>query len=409
LWVSADSIRYGKQNKGEIIMDFNKMNPLFETIKIALATTPSQPVLVWGADGCGKSRGILSLIEDMENTDGSPVKSWFLNGNSMEPTDMAGLFAREDEKGWGRVPVLRALKEAVEETAAGRQYVFVFEEFTTMNKATMAPFLSFISEKVAGDCRYNEDLIHIIALANPPEIAVNPTHLAPPVSTRFLHLQWEMDFGYWAENMMEGTWFPGTQEAAADVISFLYSKGAMPGRSASFASSGFAEIPSREFMNKTRGNPRTWTNLIKMDTTARTLGVEFSTRKILFRGAVGEGMGREYGSWLQMKSEGIDPIEALKDPENVILPVQTDRVFAFFNAVAARVSTSMDPKEWQSAWVLLGRCDDKDLGVLAARTLAKLPKKEGGRKLFAGGFPKEINEFGDLLLELKSLFSKLGK
>jgi hypothetical protein len=391
-------------------MNFSKMDPMFEALDIALNSKPSQPVLIWGPDGCGKSRGILSYILKLKNPDGSPVKFWFLNGNSMEPTDMPGLFARGENGEWGRVPVLRALKEARVEHAKGNFFVFVLEEFTTMNKAVMAPFLSFISEKVAGDDRYNEDLTHIIALANPPEIAVNPTHLAPPVATRFFHIQWKMEFSYWAENMMAGSWFPGTQEAAADVISFLVSRG-NPDTAGFDETSGFAQTPSREFMNKTRGNPRTWTNLIKSDTVARECGASLPAREILFRGMVGEGLGREYLSWLKMKSEGIDILQALKDPDSVEIPTRTDRQFAFYTAIAARVSITMNEDDYWNAWELLCRTQDKDLATLAARTLGKLLQAPGGRKLITKrGFHNEaLKEYGDMLLGLKKILSQIKK
>ena len=391
-------------------MNFDKMNVLFQTLDLALKSKPSQPVLLWGMDGCAKSRGVESHIqENLKNPDGSPVKYWFLNGNSMEPTDIAGLFARGVDGDWGRVPVLRAIKEAVEEQAKGNFYVFVFEEFTTMNKATMAPFLSLISEKVAGDLRLDENLTHIIALANPPEIAVNPTHLAPPVATRFLHLQWRIYFSYWAENMMEGNWFPGTQEAAADVISFLASKCSPDARNFDEVS-GFAQEPSREFMNKTRGNPRTWTNLIKSDTVARECGASLEVREVLFRGMVGEGLGREYTSWLQMQADGVDIEKALRSPDSVQIPERTDKQFAFYNAVAARVSMTMDPNEFWNAWELLSRTSEKDLAVLSVRTLGGLLQRPGGVKLIqAKGIHPAVNDFGDMLAGLKKILNQISK
>jgi hypothetical protein len=391
-------------------MDFSKMQVLFETLDVALNSKPSQPVLIWGMDGCGKSRGVEQFIKDrLVNPDGSPVKYWYLNGNSMEPTDVAGLFARGADGDWGRVPVLRAIKEAMEEQAKGNSYVFIFEEFTTMNKATMAPFLSLTSEKVTGDIRLDENLTHIIALANPPEIAVNPTHLAPPVATRFLHMQWKMDFAHWAENMLEGNWFPGTQEAAADVISFLASKG-NPDAPNFDETSGFAQEPSREFMNKTRGNPRTWTNLIKSDTTARECGASLRAREILFRGMVGEGLGREYASWLRMKDEGLDVLQALKDPSSVEIPARTDKQFAFYTAVAARVSVTMDEGDFWNAWELLSKTNDKDLATLAARTLGKLLQRPEGRKLVSNrGMHPTVSEFGEMLIGLKKILTTIGQ
>ena len=402
----AFAIGNSKQRKRE--MDFSKMNVLFETLDMALNSKPSQPVLIWGMDGCGKSRGVESYIrQNMSNADGSDVKYWFLNGNSMDTTDIPGLFARGEDGEWGRVPVLRAIKEAVEEQAKGNQYVFIFEEFTTMNKAVMAPFLSLVSEKVAGDLRLDENLTHIIALANPPEIAVNPTHLAPPVSTRFLHLDWKMDFAYWSENMMEGNWFPGTQEAAADVISYLVGK-CNPDSPSFDETSGFAQAPYREFMNKTRGNPRTWTNLIKADSTARECGASLRAREIMFRGMVGEGPGREYASWLRMQADGLDVIAALKDPFSVEIPTRTDRQFAFFNAVAARVSMTMDPDDFYNAWELLSKTNDRDLAVLPARTLGKLLQKKEGPKLIKGkGLHPTVMEYGEMLMGLKAILANI--
>ncbi len=385
---------------------FGKMHETFALLNAAFETKPSQPILVWGMDGCGKSRGIEAFIQTMKNDDGTPVKYWFLNGNSMEQTDIAGLFARGDDGEWSRVPVLRAIKEAMEENAQGRQFVFVMEEFTTMLKPVMAPCLSFISEKIVGDERLDENLIHIVALANPPEIAVNPTNLAPPVATRFLHIHWEMDFAFWSKNMMEGKWFPGTQEAAADVISFLHSKGTP--EAAGFANhSGFAQDPSREFMNKPRGNPRTWSNLIKMDTVMRLSSVSIQVREKAFRGHVGEALGREFGAWVRMQMEGLSVVDALQNPDAVNLPTRADKQFAFFNGVAARVSGTLDLTEYHNAWSLLGRAPNKDTAALAAQTLSGL--LQGNKHLLKNGIPRDALAYASMMSSVSQILSQFQK
>jgi hypothetical protein len=91
----------------------------------------------------------------------------------------------------------------------------------------------------------------------------------------------------------------------------------------------------------------------------------------LVLGAVGDGAGIEFLSWLA-NMDLPDPEAVLRDPEGFDLPERSDRAFAVITAVAAVAIAHGDTESWSAAWRVVARIADHapDVAALAARTLA---------------------------------------
>jgi hypothetical protein len=91
----------------------------------------------------------------------------------------------------------------------------------------------------------------------------------------------------------------------------------------------------------------------------------------LVTGAVGEGPGLEFLSWLE-HADLPDPEQVLADPDSFELPERIDRAYAALTAVAAVAITKGDAESWTAAWRVIARAAQAapDVATLVARTLA---------------------------------------
>jgi hypothetical protein len=88
-------------------------------------------------------------------------------------------------------------------------------------------------------------------------------------------------------------------------------------------------------------------------------------------GAVGEGAGIEFLSWLA-NMDLPDPEAVLADPDGFELPERSDRAFAVLTAVATVAIAHGDAASWSAAWRVVARvaANAPDVATLAARALA---------------------------------------
>ena len=91
----------------------------------------------------------------------------------------------------------------------------------------------------------------------------------------------------------------------------------------------------------------------------------------LLTGAVGEGAGVEFLSWLA-NADLPDPERVLADPDSFELPERSDRAFAVLTAVAAVAVSHGDAETWAAAWRVVAKAarTAPDVATLVARTLA---------------------------------------
>ena len=89
-------------------------------------------------------------------------------------------------------------------------------------------------------------------------------------------------------------------------------------------------------------------------------------------GAVGEGAGIEFLSWLE-HADLPDPAVVLADPDAFVLPERSDRAYAVLSAVTAYVVNRGDVDSWDRCWQVIAKAAAQapDVAALSARTLAR--------------------------------------
>ena len=118
-------------------------------------------------------------------------------------------------------------------------------------------------------------------------------------------------------------------------------------------------------------SPRSWESVARLLATCEAAKASEEALTLLVIGAVGEGAGIEFLSWLA-NLDLPDPEDVLADPDGFELPERSDRAFAVLTAVAAVAIAHGDAESWSAAWRVVARVADQapDVAALAARTLA---------------------------------------
>jgi hypothetical protein len=95
-------------------------------------------------------------------------------------------------------------------------------------------------------------------------------------------------------------------------------------------------------------------------------------QSILVCGAVGQGAGVEFLTWL-IEADLPDPEAVLADPDTFELPERGDRAYAALSSVAAAVASEPTPERWAAGWIVFGKAGEAapDVAAAAARTLAR--------------------------------------
>lgn len=323
------------------------------------------------ADGEGKSTFCVALADYRK------AGCAIMLGNNMDPTDLGGAIFVDKNGDARRVPVHRAVREALIAQKEKREFIIVVDELTTTPLVVLATCLSLFSEGYAGDEKLDLRYIKFILAGNPADIAVNGNPLSPIIMSRLVKFEWKADFNFWCEGMQSGDWCPA--EEGATVTSFLKWKGETDGNGGYFR-----VAPTSEYLGKTRPTPRSWTKAAIALHTARERGASRSITRMIMRGIVGEKVGQEFSDFLFLQELVPSPKEALANWETVEFPERSDLSYSFFLSLASYVSGTKKMEDWKTIWNLLERTKDTpsfDMACVAARMLAELRNTEAGRHL----------------------------
>ena len=340
------------------------------------------PCILWGADGEGKTKGVGHEV--------SVVRGWHFFpalGNNMDPTDFGIPVVNGEEV--KRVPLSLAIREAKRLGDAGEHVVIFLDEMNTSAPAVQATMLTLMSEWRAGDTQLSREFVHFACAANPPEIAVNASDFQPPTCTRMVHIDWKLDFDVWKNGMASGDWAPLAQ--AVIVVAFLDRR-----------RGAFRQDPSREFMNKPRATPRTWTNLACLLDSAVKAGAPRDVIHMLACGTVGDGMGTEFMGFWEMRERIPTPEAVLASADTYMFPDRGDLCYLMFSSVGAHVTENPTVENWQKVWTLIGRTKDTehfDKAALCAQVIARLLSQDSGKHL-RKCMPKEVSIFAGMFREL---------
>jgi MoxR-like ATPase len=318
-------------------------------------------VLLWGSPGTGKTSAVVSLADAI----GWPCE--VVIGSIREPTDFGGLPVVHD--GDVRLAPPAWARRLVD---AGHGLLFL-DELTTAPPAVQAAMLRVVLERVVGELRLPPE-VRVVAAANPPEQAADGWELSPPLANRLVHLEWPTDGRYVAHGLAVGFPLPSLfaldggrpveaqrLTARATVAAFLEVRPDLA-----------LQLP-RSAAGSGRGwpSPRSWEAVATLLAACTAARASDEARDALVMGAVGDGAGIEFLSWLE-HLDLPDPEAVLADPDSFELPERSDRAFAVMTAVATVAIAGGDAERWQQAWRVVARAAERapDVATLVARTLA---------------------------------------
>jgi MoxR-like ATPase len=326
---------------------------------LGVAVQAGIPVLLWGSPGTGKT----SVVRALGDALGWPTE--IVIGSIREPSDFAGLPVVIDGAVQMAPPAwARRLRDE------GRGLLFL-DELTTAPPAVQAAMLRVVLERVVGDLELPND-VRVVAAANPPEEAADGWELAAPLANRLVHLSWPVEAKAIARGLVFG--FPSPRAlldrtptdsqamaARASVAAFLEVRPALVLAVPASAAQAGRGWPS----------PRSWETVARLLAACDAVGASEDCRTLLVLGAVGDGAGIEFLSWLA-NMDLPDPELVLADPDGFDLPERSDRAYAVLTGVASVAVARGDVASWSAAWRVVARVAEvaPDVASLAARMLA---------------------------------------
>jgi hypothetical protein len=326
---------------------------------LSVSVQAGVPVLLWGSPGTGKTSVVRALGESL----GWPTE--IVIGSIREPADFAGLPVVID----GAVemaPPLWARRLA----AAGHGLLFL-DELTTAPPAVQAAMLRVVLERVVGDLVLPEG-VRVVAAANPPEEAADGWQLSPPLANRLVHLDWPVDAKSVARGIALGFPRPPSFDGRTPQPAQAVAARALVGAFLEVRPALVLDVPAvAEQAGRGWPSPRSWESVAILLASCEAIGASEDAKTLLVLGAVGDGAGIEFLSWLA-NMDLPDPEAVLADPDGFDLPERSDRAFAVLSAVAAVAVSRGDADSWSAAWRVVERVADRapDVAALAARTLA---------------------------------------
>ncbi len=355
------------------------------TEALGTAIAARVPVLLWGAPGTGKT----SVVQAMATAAGWPCET--VIASIREPSDFAGLPIIADSVLPDGAQVNFAPPRWARRLAeAGRGLLF-FDEVSTAPPAVQAALLRVVLERTVGDLTLPAD-VAVVAAANPPEQAADGWDLSAPLANRFCHLDWPVDARMLADGLTSGWKTPGAPDlppgwegqvgvARSWVAGFITVRPTLA-----------IEVPSETAgAGRAWPSPRTWDMMARLVAAATVTGISETATSLLVRGAVGQGPGVEFLTWL-IEADLPDPEVVLADPDSFVLPARGDRAYAALSSIAAAVAADPTPGRWEAGWVVFAGAGSAapDVAAAAARTLARCRPP-------GASIPPQVTAFAPLL------------
>ncbi len=339
---------------------------------LAIAVDVRAPVLLWGGPGTGKSSAVVQLAGNR----GIPCE--VVIASIRDPTDFSGLPVPQPDGTVQLAPPAWARRLA----SAGKGLLFL-DEISTAPPAVQAALLRVVLDRTVGDLAL-PDGVSVVAAANPPDQAAGGWDLSPPLANRFLHLDWEaLTPEEWGASLVSGEW------PVPNGIPTLPDGWDADGRTRALVAAYVRARPTTLYRLPTGEadagrawpSPRSWAQLSRLLTAARSVGAGFEVQAVLASGCVGPGVGGEFLAYLR-ESNLPDPEDLLRHPETYQHPNRGDLAYAVLVAVSEAAVRKPTKERQVAAWTILGtaaKAGGADVGAVAARRLARVTKADAAK------------------------------
>ena len=282
-------------------------------IRAVLIANQSDPIMIWGPPGVGKS----DLIRQVAEETGRKVfdKRMAL----MDPTDWRGIPTVDGDKARWLQP------SDLPQEEDGPTILFL-DEINAAPPLVQASAYQLILDRAIGEYKL-PDNVQIIAAGNRRQDRAVTHRMPAPLRSRFLtHIEFELSVEDWIR------WAQG-KTLSPDIVSFIekqYGTEATEGR-ADWPLFDFSQVSKDESFP----TPRTWTYVAKIyDSIKEDLE---GTRHELIQGTIGAATAEMFRAFVTTLKDLPDVSVVLKDGETPELP-RMDIRYAFIRRVSAAVS-----------------------------------------------------------------------
>ena len=266
---------------------------LAATLKILVEAR--QPVMVWGAPGCGKSEVAQQVAAEGGRT------YYDVRALLLDPVDLRGIPWRDSDNRTRWAP-----PDFLPPTDSTALYLVNLEELPSGVPMVQAALFQLVRDRKCGEYELPEGA-SLMACGN-REGDRGVTHRMPtPLASRFVHLEIKVDVPDWC------AWAAG-HDIAPEVLFYIQMRPEMlhefdpQSREAAFAC------------------PRTWEFVSNVVNQRGSL--DPAAERALFRGAVGEAAAVEFSAFLKVWRELPHPKAVIDDPENAAVPENASALIA---------------------------------------------------------------------------------
>lgn len=258
--------------------------------------------MIWGQPGIGKSQ----IVSDIAKQHGMGLIDMRLS--TYDPTDLKGIPAIVDGKA-----VWLDLSELPDVVRDGTEGFLFLDEINAAPPATTAAAYRLVLDRKIGNYTLPDGWT-IIAAGN-RESDKGVTYKMPaPLANRFTHFELEVDYDDWCNWAIDN----GMHHNTLSFIRFRPS-----------------ELNNFDPTQRAFPTPRMWQRADQYISIQ-----DPATRSHMIRGAVGDGAGIQFESFIQMAHQLPDPDLILLNPDEAKVPKDVSAVYATVGALSVRASES---------------------------------------------------------------------
>ena len=266
---------------------------LAATLKVLVEAR--QPVMVWGAPGCGKSEVAQQVAAEGGRT------YYDVRALLLDPVDLRGIPWRDDDNRTRWAP-----PDFLPPSTSSDLYLVNLEELPSGVPMVQAALFQLVRDRKCGEYELPEGA-SLMACGN-RDGDRGVTHRMPtPLASRFVHLEIKVDVPDWCA-------WAAAHGIAPEVLFYIQMRPEMlhefdpQSREAAFAC------------------PRTWEFVSNVVNQRGSL--DPAAERALFRGAVGEAAAVEFAAFLKVWRELPHPKAVIDDPENAAVPENASALIA---------------------------------------------------------------------------------